>query len=56
MSQQETINLSLWDKEPLMRLLAKRLTPVSLGIGFYCAYRCLYAYLLTYISADSLKI
>ena len=35
MPQDETTKLVLWDKEPLMRLLAKRLTPVSFGICFF---------------------
>ena len=35
MPQEETTKLVLWDKEPLMRLLAKRLTPVSFGICFF---------------------
>ena len=48
MSQEETIKLSLWDKEPLMRLLAKRLTPVSLGISFFVCVSlplCILAYI-----------
>jgi len=35
MLQKETASLVLWDKEPLTRLLAGKLTPVSLGIGFF---------------------
>lgn len=35
MPEKETANLVLWDKEPLMRLLAGKLTPVSLGIWFF---------------------
>ena len=35
MPQKETVKLVLWDKEPLMRLLAGKLTPVSLGICFF---------------------
>lgn len=48
MSKEETFKLSLWDKEPLMRLLAKRLTPVSLGIYFFVCVSlplCILAYL-----------
>jgi hypothetical protein len=47
MSQQETIKLSLWDKEPLMKLLAKKLTPVSLGMSFFVCVSlplCIMAY------------
>ncbi|MGB5518983.1 MAG: hypothetical protein WBO73_11040 [Gammaproteobacteria bacterium] len=47
MPQEETIKLSLWDKEPLMRLLAKRLTPASLGIYFFVCVSlplCILAY------------
>jgi len=35
MSLEETDKLVLWDKEPLMRLLAGKLTPASLGICFF---------------------
>ena len=35
MPQKDTVRLVLWDKEPLMRLLAGKLTPVSLGICFF---------------------
>ncbi len=35
MHQQEYAGLVLWDKEPLIRLLAGKLTPVSLGICFF---------------------
>ena len=34
MPQKQTVKLVVWDKEPLMRLLAAKLTPVSLGIWF----------------------
>jgi hypothetical protein len=47
MSQQETIKLSLCDKEPLMKLLAKKLTPVSLGMSFFVCVSlplCIMAY------------
>lgn len=35
MAQKETGKLVLWEKEPLMRFLAGKLTPVSLGIWFF---------------------
>ncbi len=35
MHQKESASLVLWDKEPLIRLLAGKLTPVSLGISFF---------------------
>ena len=34
MEQHETTSLLIWEKEPLMRLLAAKFTPVSLGICF----------------------
>ena len=35
MAQHETVKLVIWEKEPLMRLLAANFTPVSLGIWFF---------------------
>ena len=35
MPQQETVKLVVWEKEPLMRLLASKFNPVSLGIWFF---------------------
>jgi len=34
MEQHETTSFLIWEKEPLMRLLAAKFTPVSLGICF----------------------
>lgn len=48
MPEKETASLVLWDKEPLMRLLAAKLTPVSLGIWFFVGISlplCISAYI-----------
>jgi len=48
MLQDDATKLVLWDKEPLMRMLAKRLTPVSFGIFFLVCVSlplCILAYI-----------